>query len=94
MTWKFEWDPEKANRNFARHGVTFEQGARAFVDKFAVEWIDDREDYGEERINPLGMCDGVLLHTTYTEREDVTRIISVRRAKGHEREHYFGENAI
>jgi uncharacterized protein len=54
MTWKFEWDPEKANRNLARHGVAFEQGARAFADKFAVEWIDDREDYGEERVNLLG----------------------------------------
>jgi putative transcriptional regulator len=27
--------------------------------------------YGEERINLLGMCDGTLLHVTYTERANV-----------------------
>ena len=40
----------------------------ALRDLFAVEWIDDRKDYGEERIDLLGMCEGVILHVTYTER--------------------------
>ncbi len=39
-----------------------------FRDRFAVERFDDREDYGEERINLLGMCQGVILNVTYTER--------------------------
>ncbi len=50
------------------HGITFEQGAKAIADPFEVERIDDRENYGEERVNLLGMCDGALLHVTYTER--------------------------
>ena len=45
----FEWDKEKATSNIRDHGVTFEQVAAVFNDKFAVEWIDQREDYGEER---------------------------------------------
>jgi hypothetical protein len=88
-----EWDTEKAAENWRRHGVTFLQGARALRDPFAVEWIDDREDYGEERINLLGMCKGVILHVTYTERCKRTRIISARRATRHEQDHYYRENA-
>jgi uncharacterized DUF497 family protein len=87
-----EWDDAKAAENWRRHGVSFQQGAKALRDPFAVEWIDDREDYGEERVNLLGMCEGVILHITYTERGR-TRIISVRRATRHEQDHYYCENA-
>jgi uncharacterized DUF497 family protein len=73
--------------------VSLQQGARALRDPFAVEWIDDREDYGEERINLLGMCEDVILHVTYTERSERTRIISARRATRHEQDHYYRENA-
>src|SRR5579883_2025530 len=44
-----EWEDEKAAANVQRHGVAFDQAVRALGDPFAVEWIDDREDYGEER---------------------------------------------
>ena len=40
----------------------------AFRDSFRVERIDDRENYGEERISLLGMCRGTILHVTYAER--------------------------
>ena len=65
-----------------------------FRDIFAVEWIDDREDYSEERVNILGMCDGVLLHVTYTERGERIRVISARRAEKHEQDYYYSENSI
>jgi len=89
----FEWDVEKAVANLRRHGVTFDQAARAVGDAFAVEVIDDRADYGEERVNLLGVCDDVILHVTYTERADRIRIISARRAQRHEQDRYFRENA-
>lgn len=90
---RFEWDIAKASRNWRHHGVTFDQAAKALVDPFAVEWIDEREDYGEERTNLLGMCDGVLLHVTYTERGERIRIISARRAERHEQDNYYRENS-
>ena len=62
-------------------------------DPFAVEEIDDREDYGEERINVLGMRQGVILRVTYTERGDRIRIISAPRATKHEQDHYYRQNA-
>ena len=51
MKQPFEWDIRKAQTNCRDHGVTFEQGAKAIADPFAVEWIDDRDAYGEERVS-------------------------------------------
>ena len=65
-----------------------------FRDPFAVEWIDDREDYGEGRLNVIGFCEGVLLYVTYTERGDRLRLISARRAEKHEQDRYYRENAF
>lgn len=90
----FEWGDPKAAANERDHGITFSHAAKAFKDLFAVEWIDEREDYGEERINRLAMCEGVLLHVTYTERGERIRLISARRAEKHEQDHYYRENAI
>jgi len=90
----FEWDDTKAATNWRDHGVAFHQAVKVFRDSFAVEWIDDREDYGEERLNIMGFCEGVLLHVTYTERDDRLRLISVRRAEKYEQDRYYRENAF
>ena len=55
---------------------------------FAIEWIDQSEAYGEKRWNLLGICGGVILHVTYTERGERIRIISARRAERHEQDRY------
>ncbi len=47
----------------------------------------------EERINLLGMCDGVILHVTYTARGERIRIISARRLERHEQDDDYRENA-
>ena len=65
----------------------------AFNDKFAVEWIDEREEYGEERSVLLGMTGGQLLYVAYTERGTDIRIISARRATQHEHDIYFRQHA-
>jgi len=90
----FEWDDTKAATNWRDHGVAFHQAVKVFRDPFAVEWIDDREDYGEERLNMIGFCEGVLLHVTYTERGDRLRLISARRAEKYEQDRYYRENAF
>lgn len=90
----FEWDTAKAAANRRRHGVTFEEATVAFRDPFAVEVVDDREDYGEERVNLLGRSGAMLLHVTYTERGGGrVRITSARRAERHEQDRYLRENA-
>ena len=89
----FTWRKEKAAANWHAHGVTFDQAAIAVGDHFAIEAIDGREAYAEERINLIGMCEGVILHVTYTERDDRIHIISARRAERHEQDNYYRENA-
>jgi uncharacterized DUF497 family protein len=89
----FEWDADKAAANWQRHGVSFQEAINAFRDPLAVEIIDERMDYGEERINLIGICNGVILHVTYTERSERIRLISARRAEKHEQDHYYSQNA-
>ena len=89
----FEWDDLKAARNLRAHGVSFEVATIAFRDPFAVEWIDQRQDYGEERSVLLGMVDHGVLLVVYTERTDNVRIISARRAIKHEQDLYYRQNA-
>jgi uncharacterized protein len=90
---EFEWDDAKAARNHAKHGVSFEAAREVFKDAFAVEILDDRVDYGEERLSIVGMAGGVLLFVAYTVRGDRLRLISARRATKHEQEDYFRQNA-
>ena len=89
----FEWRDAKAAENLLNHGIAFHKAVKAFADPFAIEWIDEREAYDEERYNLLGMCEGVILHVTYTERGERIRIISARRAERHEQDRYYRQNA-
>jgi uncharacterized DUF497 family protein len=90
----FEWDEDKAAANLRSHGIPFNEAVLVFRDPLAVETIDDRKNYGEERINILGMYRKTVLHVTYTEREGRIRIISARRAEKHEQEDYYRENTL
>ena len=62
------------------HGVSFAFAMHAFKDPFAVERIDDRRDYGEERVILIGRVLDTVLFVVYTEREERIRLISARRA--------------
>ena len=45
----------KLMSNSQTHGVSFELAKTVFKDSFAIERIDDREDYGEQRLIIIGM---------------------------------------
>jgi uncharacterized DUF497 family protein len=87
-------DDTKAATNWRDHGVTFVRAAEAIGDPFAIEWIDDRERYGEERINLLGMCEGIVLHVTYKEQGESIRIILAGKAERYEQDQYYREDSI
>jgi uncharacterized DUF497 family protein len=55
---RFEWHKKKAVRNYSKHRVSFEEARGVFRDAFAVEKLDDREDYGEERYTLIGILVG------------------------------------
>jgi len=89
----FEWDDAKAAANYAKHGITFDAARDVFKDPFAIEQIDDRRDYGEERWTLLGMAEDCLLLVAYTMRGNRVRLISARAAEPFERREYHEQNA-
>ena len=87
----FQWDDGKAATNFARHGVTFEAARLVFKDPFALDWLDERENYGEDRYVTIGMAERRVLYVAYTIRGESIRIISARLAEPFERRRYTND---
>jgi uncharacterized DUF497 family protein len=93
---EFEWDQNKNLSNIAKHGYSFNAGARIFAG-YVLEYTDIRRDYGEIRVTAIGVVDAIELTVIYTMRGEVRRIISVRRSNRRERrtyrEIYTGESS-
>jgi uncharacterized protein len=93
MQLEFEWHNAKAEANLGVHGVSFDLAKTVFEGPFAIERLDDREDYGEARFVLIGMAEGnILLFVAYTERGGRIRLISARRATQDEQDDYFQQN--
>jgi uncharacterized DUF497 family protein len=85
----FEWEAEKAKRNFAKHGVPFQEASTVFADPFASTIPDPDHSRSEARFVTLGLSSQQrLLVVCHTERGDRTRLISAREATRHERRQY------
>ena len=95
MNVQYEWDDAKAAANAAKHGVSFDDAADALDDPWKVERFDDRFDYGEERIQTVGM-DGIrfLFVISVMRGDNLCRIISARRATRREQERYFKDRPL
>lgn len=89
MDERFEWDEQKATSNLLKHGVSFDEAVDAFDDPNALEVLDTRAEYGEERIILTGHIGAGVLVVVYTERRLKTRIISARKASRNERNNYY-----
>ena len=46
---RFEWDPVKAGRNLAKHGISFDEAAAVFGDPLAVTIGDPDHSHEKER---------------------------------------------
>lgn len=91
---RFEWDPGKNAANIRDHGIALADAIRIF-DGPTLERIDQRLDYGEERIIGIGLVENRVVTVVFTEpNQDLIRMISARKATTHEREafaQYLGE---
>lgn len=88
---EFEWNLEKARANQRKHGVSFEDAARVFLDPSRIETFDGREAYGEDRWKTVGLVEPALLAVVYTLRgkdDNIIRLISARKADAYERAQY------
>ena len=83
---EFEWDPDKADRNWHKHGVSFHEAATVFDDPLAITYADPEHSDEEERFLTFGHSgNGRFLVVSHTDREDRTRIISARHGTRTER---------
>jgi uncharacterized DUF497 family protein len=86
---RFEWDPEKARRNLAKHGVSFAEAATAFADPLSLTTFDPDHSEDEDRFLLLGTTNSLrLVVVSHTHRDENVRIISARLAAKSERRIY------
>ncbi|CAA7619708.1 BrnT family toxin [Magnetospirillum sp. SS-4] len=83
----FEWDEAKSEANLRNRGFDFAYASLVF-DGPILEMDDDREDYGEKRVQVIGQVDDDILFVVFTWRGDTRRIISARLANRRERDVY------
>ena len=89
MALAFEWDREKARRNRAKHGVSFDEALTAFADPLGR--IFDDPAHAPEETREILVAHSArrrLLVISFAERGDSVRIISARRATKNERHDY------
>jgi uncharacterized DUF497 family protein len=84
----FEWDEAKAQTNFAKHGLAFQEAIRVFSDEGRLDEDASQAGQGEERRKTVGLVRGRLVTVVYTLRAEAVRIISARRANGKEESKY------
>lgn len=89
---EFEWDENKRLANIRKHGIDFVDVEVVFEgDTVTVE--DDRFDYGEERFITFGLLEARVIVIVHTERDNLIRIISARKATKNEEIRYFQQIA-
>ena len=84
---EIEFDPAKDESNIRKHGISLARAAELDWNE-CWERRDDRTDYGEARYVGLAPLDNRLYVVVYTERGDVTRVISLRKANQREYDDY------
>lgn len=85
---KFEWDEQKNQANIAKHELDFADAPKVFRLPLRI-FLDERQDYGEERWIGIGLLDGRVVVIVFIEPDKQTiRIISLRKALPYERKRY------
>lgn len=87
------WDPNKAEINRSKHGLSFDAAVQVFDDPYLLSVLDPFE--AEARWRTMGMVMGVLIVVVHTEPTGSSgadalegRIISARKATPAERREY------
>ncbi|HEY0586349.1 MAG TPA: BrnT family toxin [Pseudoduganella sp.] len=81
------YDPSKDRSNQQKHGVSLAEASDMDWDT-ALERLDARDDYGEDRYQALGFIGDRLYCAVYVDREDGRRMISLRKANNREYKEY------
>ena len=87
---KIEFDPAKANSNATKHGVSLDKAECLEWDILLAE-EDKREAYGEIRFIGYAPIGQQVFCVVFTDRGDVRRIISLRKATKREVIYYASQ---
>ena len=80
---RFEWDPNKNEKNKKKHGISFEEARTVFFDEYAVLFDDPDHSDEEERFLILGLSQRenlCIVSHCYRGADELIRIISARKA--------------
>ena len=89
MSLVFEWNPNKAEANLAKHNVSFAEAITVFADPLARIFPDEEHSAYEVREIIIGRsARRQLILVNFTGIADHVRIISARKATRRERKDY------
>ena len=80
---KFDWNPEKNEINIKKHGINFSEAETVFEDERAITIYDEDHSTDEDRFKIIGISRKLrelIVCYCYRNGEEITRIISARRA--------------
>jgi hypothetical protein len=84
-----DWDPEKARKNLANHGVPFDEAATVFGDPLAVTIDDPDHSHDEQRFPTTGLSiRRRMIIIAHTDRQGRVRIVTAREVTMRERTQY------
>lgn len=85
----YEWDDDKAEANWQKHHVSFDEAVTVFDDPREITSPDPQHSTDEDRFISVGRSQsGQILTVVFTERDQRLRIISARQATRRERRQY------
>jgi len=82
----FEYDSLKIGLNKIKHGIDFEEAKALWLDPDCFEVPSNYES--EDRYLVIGGISGIGWTAIITKRDDIVRIISVRRSRTHQLQIY------
>ena len=71
----FEWDETKDSVNQSKHGVSFSDAQKAFLDPCRIISVDEKHSEEEQRLYCVGIVNGEVITVRFTYRERIIRII-------------------
>ena len=85
------YNPQKRLDTLKHRGLDFDDAFNVIEGYDIIIDVDDRFNYGEERLIAIGPLKDLLIVVVWTERGDDYHIISMREADGSERNRYRRE---
>ncbi|MEO7860200.1 MAG: BrnT family toxin [Nitrospirales bacterium] len=86
---RFEWNSSKAQFNFSKHGISFEEATTIFGDPLSITSPDPDHSQEEARWITIGVSTNLkTIVVVHTDRLETVRIISARLATKREKECY------